>query len=132
MSALWVVRLRRIPISEAIIQKIYTKYGDTLPEYVLTALEEDDRLCGNWGVTTGAKDPLRPACENHDVEMLLSRLGYPVSGIATTNLDFVVAALTIGAIGLGAAALSPIYATIGGTVGSVLMIKRALFPEKAP
>lgn len=124
--ATWIPRLRKIGISEDVILKLYKKYGN-IPDYVVEALEKDDRLCG-IGVFTAGTDP---ECAEHDTEMLLKELGFPVSGNLETQMRFAGAYAAAGVAAAIMVVKAPIFAVLGSVGGGLIWIWKDLAAKRA-
>ncbi len=118
----WTRRLRAARIPESVIQRFYRRYGE-MPDSVVDALLADDRKCGIGPVTMGSD----PACELHDLEMLLARMGFPIASIPETQGKFLVTSIAIGIVAAGTALVAIPKGVIGATVGGIIQACREVF-----
>lgn len=118
----WVTTWRRARIPDDIINKFYKIYGEPLPEITEAVIMDDGRI-GIWKFSWNYTNN---EVTHHDLEMLLSKLGYPITTIAETQLDFAAKTLQHGAKDLIFGVLSPEIALIGSLVGLGIMIWRAM------
>lgn len=127
-SQFWVTRLRAAGVSENTIQRLYKKYGSTIPTSVIDALIDDrpDVRCGIGAINLGKRE----SCAEHDEEVLLDKLGYPITNIAETALKFLGSTIIGGVIGAYVAVSALPYAVVGASGGAAIMIYRKLKKQK--
>lgn len=118
----WTRRLREAKVPESVILRFYKRYGE-MPDSVVDALLADDRKCGIGPVVLGTD----PACELHDIEMLLARMGYPIASIPETQGRFLMTSIAIGIVAAGTALVAIPKGVIGATVGGIIQIVREVF-----
>jgi len=118
----WTRRLRAAKIDESVVTRFYKRYGN-MPDSVVEALLADDRKCGIGPLTFGTD----PACEMHDIEMKLAKMGYPIASIPATQGRFLIHSIAIGIIAAGTAAVALPKGIIGATVGGIIQVVREVF-----
>lgn len=119
---LWVTQWREAKIPEQIIRAFYDKYGVPSPE--LTEVLIKDKV--TIGLGKLSLPYTNPEVTMHDYRMLLAKLGWPVSSIAETQIDFATETLERGAKGLAFATVAIPIAVVGSVVGAGIMIWRAI------
>lgn len=119
---LWVTEWRNAGIPENIIREFYDKYGVPTPE-LTEALINDDRMIGIGKLTLPYSND---EIIQHDIRMLLSKLGWPISSAVQIQTDFAADTLERGAKGLAFATVAIPIAVVGSVVGGAIMIYRAL------
>ena len=123
MEALfWVNAWRNEGVPEDVIRRFYERYGEPSPE-LTEALLSDDR---NMGIGMLTIPYSNPEVAQHDCEMLLAKMGYPISNIAETQGRFFGGTLLRGVKGAGFATVAIPIAVLGSVVGGVIMIVREM------
>lgn len=122
MSELWVTAWRKNGIPEDIIIRFYQKYGEPPLALTYKILTDDNRI----GIGKLSLPYTNDEVTHHDLEMLLSKFGYPITSIAETQLDFATKTLEHGAGDLIFGVLSPGIALVGAGAGLAIMIWRAM------
>lgn len=122
MRADWVTRWRAAGIDEQIIDKFYVMHG-VPPDWLTQKILNDDKRAGIGPIKLDSS----PSIANHDIEMLLAKEGYAVTGNFQTQGRFVGGIIGEGIVGLLTASRALPYALIGGTVGGIIWAVREIF-----
>lgn len=123
MKQLWVIRWRSAGVPESVVTRFYERYGAP-PEGLTQQVIQDD---GRMGIGV-LSIPYSPAeVRVHDLEMLLDKLGFPITSIAQTQEEFGEGTLKAGGLGAIIAATAIPVAVVGCLAGAGIMAWRHLF-----
>lgn len=107
---------------EDIIQRFYRCHGAP-PEHVTRAIIADDGQAGIGKLKLGTSE----AVKRHDLEMLLAKMGYPITSNAQTQGSFLGRSIKQTAEHLYLAPRDLVFGVIGASVGAVIWAVRDLF-----
>lgn len=113
--------LTQAGVPDEVIQGLKDGYL-VLPETVVSALIDDDGLCGIGPISFGNS----PECRIHDFETLLESLGYPITTNSETMFKFQGGSIKTGLLGLRDVLLTVPKIVIGGGVGWGMWLGRLI------
>lgn len=116
----WVTAWRAEGIPEDVIDRFYKRYGAPSPELTEAILNDDNLM----GVGKLSIPYTNDEVKRHDIEMLLAKLGYPITTNLETQGEFVEETLERTGKAVVYAVLGVPIAVVGGTVGYFLGVAR--------
>jgi hypothetical protein len=122
MNADWIQRWMDAEVPYEIINRFYDIYGAP-PSYITEAIIEDEFQAGIGPIKLGTSE----AVKRHDLEMLLAKLGYPITSNAQTQGSFLGRSLKQTAEHLYLAPRDLVFGVIGASVGAVIWVVRDIF-----